>query len=58
MDGSFPSQIQVQANILGTTLDVTLYEQQGVIKTSSLNSRVYIQNGVDINEMESESLVN
>jgi hypothetical protein len=35
-----------------------MYQQQGIIKTSSLNSGVYIQNGVDVNELESENLVN
>lgn len=57
-NGSFPMQFDVQVNILGITLQKTIYQQQGIIKTSSLNSGVYIQNGVDVNELESENLVN
>ncbi len=57
-NGSFPMQFDVQVNILGITLQKTMYQQQGIIKTSSLNSGVYIQNGVDVNELESKNLVN
>jgi hypothetical protein len=39
------------------TLQKKMYQQEGIIKTSSLNSGVYFQNGVDVNELMSENLV-
>jgi hypothetical protein len=56
-DGSFPIQFDVQVNFLGMTVQKKMYQQEGIIKTSSLNSGVYIQNGVDVNELMSENLV-
>jgi hypothetical protein len=53
-----PLKFRVIANFLGIQLNVTLRQVDGILRNSSLNSKVYMKNaGGAVEQVETEKLV-
>jgi hypothetical protein len=53
-----PLKFRVIANFLGIHLNVTLRQVDGILRDSSLNSKVYMKNAKsDVEQVETEKLV-
>ena len=54
-----PLTLQVQANFLGTTLNLTIYQIQGFASNNSLSNKVFMKNITDskVVQMTTQNLV-